>query len=197
MFKKIIFLFLFSLFLHAEPVQLVGIKKGKLYFKDGSIYLMNRESERRFPKNAIGKSFDIKRLEKSARKRAFDTAIDSRLGSFKAKRISDKHNREIKVTVKQPIQKPDPVPTAVRNVREKSPQPSHTPQSPQPPKAVNLSVVFQHERILKLSDGTSFVAHTLLPNRNIEGEDVVIEKVEFYQIKTKSGEKILLKQLRK
>jgi hypothetical protein len=60
-----------------------------------------------------------------------------------------------------------------------------------------LTVISQNDRVVKLSDGSVFEAQTVLPDRKIEGEEVFIEKVEFFQIKTKPGEKILMKQVRR
>ncbi|MFZ4773344.1 MAG: hypothetical protein ACOYK9_05080 [Chlamydiia bacterium] len=175
MFKKIFLLSVFSLFLHAEPITLVEMKKDKLYFKDGSVYRLSRESAARFPSSGLGNVFEVNRMPKAERKRSFDTEIKSKLGAFYATRVANKTSwRQARLLEKHNL---------VEEVQEKVP--------------AKLSIVLQSDRTIKLSDGAVFEAQTLLPTRKIEGEEVSIEKVEFYQLKTKSGEKILLKQLRK
>lgn len=175
MLKKILFFSLFCALLHAEPIVLVEVKGPKLFFKDGSVYRLNKESTARFSEKSLGSTFDVVRLGKEDRKRSYDTQIKNSSGTFFAQRIAEKTEwRKVSLMKKSGVVKAD--------------------------KPLNLSrlvVISQNDRVVKLSDGSVFEAQTILPDRKIEGEEVSIEKVEFYQIKTKPGEKILMKQVRR
>jgi hypothetical protein len=175
MLKKILFFSLFTLFLHAEPLVLVDVKGPKLFFKDGSVYRLTKESQGRFSEKSLGATFDVVRLPKTDRKRSFDTQIKNSAGTFQAQRIAEKTEwRQINMMKKSGV---------VKNEK--------------PINHSRLIVISQNDRLIKLSDGSVFEAQTLLPERKIEGEEVSIEEVEFHQIKTKPGEKILMKQIKK
>ena len=175
MLKKILFFSVFCVLLHAEPLVLVDIKGPRLFFKDGSVYRLNKESISRFSEKSLGGTFDVVRLQKSDRRRTFDTQIKNSSGTFFAQRVAEKTEwRQISVMKKSGVVKTD-----------------------KPVNHSRLTVISQNDRVVKLSDGSVFEAQTVLPDRKIEGEEVFIEKVEFYQIKTKPGEKILMKQVRR
>lgn len=174
MLKKILFFSFFLTALHAEPLVLMESKKGKLIFKDGSIYRLSKESSARFSNDWIGSTFDVVRIPKDQRKRSIDTSIKNSTASFFATCIAQKAQwRQINVMKR-----------SLQNKKEKSSSNSR------------LMIVNQTSRMLKMSDGSVFEAQTVLPHRKIEGEEVSIEKVEFYQLKLRPGEKILLKQIR-
>ncbi len=175
MLKKILFFSLFCALLHAEPIVLVEIKGPKLFFKDGSVYRLNKESTARFSEKSLGGTFDVVRLGKADRRRSYDTQIKNSSGTFFAQRVAEKTEwRQVSLMKKSGVVKAD-----------------------KPINYSRLVVISQNDRVVKLSDGSIFEAQTILPERKIEGEEVSIEKVEFYQIKTKPGEKILMKQVRR
>jgi hypothetical protein len=175
MLKKLLFFSLITMALHAEPIVLVEAKNGKLFFKDGSVYRLSKESAARFSEKMIGSTFDVVRLPKEQRKRSIDTSIKNSSGTYHATRVAEKAEwRQINVMKRNGLAKTE---KPINNSR--------------------LLIVNQNDRLLKLSDGSVFEAQTLLPERKIEGEEVAIERVEFYQLKTKPGEKILLKQIRR
>lgn len=185
-------LLLLPLLIQAEAKKLLDEQDRVLYFNDGSVYKLSNKYAEEFKKEKLGATMDVIKLaRKEMPNRQANTRVVGQHGIYYAKMIAKpcarrenefqerfsgaKQTNEILVTKEESQE-------IIKEAKELS-GPS------------TLVVKSQEDRIITLSDGTQFEAQTLLPQRMIEGETIVIQEIIYFLMKTKPGEKILLKKI--
>jgi hypothetical protein len=175
MFKKLLFFCFAWVTLHAEPLILLDFHKDKLFFKDGSVYRLTKKDAQIFPETALGSTFEVTKVSKKERNRRYDTMISNSSGKFKALQVAKKSEMRALSFMQRYHE--------IKNEEKKA--------------TSKVFITSIEDRILRLSDGSIFEIQTVPPKTSLEGEEIDLEKVEFYQLKTGPGDRVLLKMIKK